>query len=437
MVLKELDRIRVKGCACGRDHVLPLDKILVGSGVITETPRIIKEYKAKKVFLLSDKNTYCAAGDMLCGLLGNSGIDYTSYSFDKDSLEPDERNVGLAVMHFDHSCDIIVGVGSGVVNDIGKILSAISNRPYIIVATAPSMDGYASATSSMTRDGLKITLPARSADVIIGDTDILCRAPLKMLKSGLGDMIAKYVSVCEWQMSHLITGEYYCGEIAGLVRDSLRQCVELAPRLLKRDPETVTAVFKGLIICGVAMNYAGLSRPASGVEHYFSHIWDMRGAAFGTPVEFHGLQCAVGTLMAVRLYEKLKAQVPDREKALAYVRSFDLCAWNEKLREFLGKGAESMISLEKREKKYDVEKHKRRLDIIINNWDELLKIMDDLPSSKEIEEILDCMEAPKTLEEIGQSAGILPMTFKASKDLRDKYVLSRLAWDLGIIDEIC
>ncbi|MCI9141427.1 MAG: sn-glycerol-1-phosphate dehydrogenase [Lachnospiraceae bacterium] len=52
----------------------------------------------------------------------------------------------------------------------------------------------------------------------------------------------------------------------------LRHCVELAPRLLKRDPETVTAVFKGLIICGVAMNYAELSRPASGVEHYFSHI---------------------------------------------------------------------------------------------------------------------------------------------------------------------
>ncbi len=437
MVFEELNQIKKHGCACGKDHTASIDRVEVGGGAVGILPDILKEYRAKKVFVLSDKNTYRAAGQKVYDILAESGVEIVAYSFENDMLEPNEENVGLAVMNFDNSCDAVIGVGSGVINDIVKILSAVSGKPYIIVATAPSMDGYASATSSMTMKGLKISLPSKSADVIIGDTDILCQAPLKMLKSGFGDMIAKYVSICEWRIAHLITGEYYCEEIAAPVRAALRQCVVLAPKLLARDPETVAAVFKGLVICGAAMSYAGLSRPASGVEHYLSHIWDMRGAAFGTPVELHGIQCAVGTLIAVRMYEKIKQITPDRQKALDYVRRFDIDEWNGALREFLGKASESMIALEKKEQKYSVKKHAERLDVIINNWDRILSIInDELPSPDETEAILDCIQAPKTAEEIGQSAELLPMTFKATKDIRDKYVLSRLAWDLGVLDEI-
>ena len=96
-------------------------------------------------------------------------------------------------MHFDPNCDLIIGVGSGVINDISKILSNISGRKYIIVATAPSMDGYASATSSMSLDGLKVSINSRCPDVIIGDVNVLKWAPEHMLKAGLGDMLAKYI----------------------------------------------------------------------------------------------------------------------------------------------------------------------------------------------------------------------------------------------------
>ena len=140
-------------------------------------------------------------------------------------MEPDETNVGLAIMHFDPSVDAVLGVGSGVVNDISKIVSNISNKFYCIVGTAPSMDGYASATSSMTRDGLKISLPSKCADLIVGDIDILCNAPIKMMVSGLGDMLAKYISIAEWRISNLINGEYYCETIAQLVRTALKKCV--------------------------------------------------------------------------------------------------------------------------------------------------------------------------------------------------------------------
>lgn len=435
MSMEQMYAMNGKRCSCGKVHGFQV-KVVTGEGVVSQIPQLIEAYHAKKVYMLSDVNTQKAAGEQVCSLLEKAGITYVSHCFQNGALEPDEASVGSAIMHYPLDADLILTVGSGVLNDIGKIVSAVSGKPYIIVATAPSMDGYASATSSMTRDGLKISLPSRSADVIVGDTEILRRAPLDMMRSGLGDMLAKYVSICEWRISHLITGEYYCEEIASLIRGAVKRCVDNAKGLLERQEAAVQAVFEGLVIGGVAMNYAGLSRPASGVEHYISHVLDMRGAEFGTPVAFHGTQCAVGTWIAVGLYEKLKGITPNREKALSFAKAFDYAAWCKTLRSLLGKGAESMIALEAKEKKYDIALHEKRLDVILENWDEILKIVDEeLPQLSALEALLDNMEMPKTLAQIGTADNMLDVIFGATKDIRDKYVLSRLAWDLGVIDE--
>ena len=95
-----------------------------------------------------------------------------------------------------------------------------------------------------------------------------------------------------------------------------------------------------------------------------------------------------------------------------------------------------MIALEEKEQKYNKESHRARLEVILSNLDGILQIMDEeLPAAEDLEKLLDTIEAPKSLEEIGISSQLLPMIFKSTKDIRDKYVLSRLAWDLGILDE--
>ena len=425
-------------CACGKMHCVDIDEILIGKGVVNKLPELVKKYGANKPFVLADKNTFAVAGDLVCKRLKDNGIDYVKYVFSGDQLEPNEETVGSAVMHYDASCDLIIGIGSGVINDIGKILSNITGKKYIIVGTAPSMDGYASATSSMNMDGLKVSLNSRAADVIIGDTDILKTAPLHMLRSGIGDMLAKYVSIAEWRIAHLITGEYYCEQVADLIRKALDKCVSNAEDLMKREDKAIEAVFEGLVIGGIAMAYAGVSRPASGVEHYFSHIWDMRGLEFGTQVDLHGIQCAMGTWQAVRLYEKLKTVTPDEIKAKTYVYSFCYENWKSELRAFLGNSAETMIAQEARENKYDKSTHPARFSKITENWDSIIQILDEeLPSTQKLDEILNTIGISKDLQTIGVDSQTAKMTFKATKDIRDKYVLSRLAWDLGLLDELC
>ena len=436
MGMEKMHQMNGMLCYCGKYHRFEA-KVEVGPGAIGKLPQYLEQFGAKKVYLLSDCNTWAAAGCRVEALITGYGVKCLSYSFPQEHLEPDEAAVGSAIMHFSADCDLVVAVGSGVINDIGKIVASTAKLPYIIVGTAPSMDGYASATSSMTRDGLKISLPSKGADVIIGDTDILCQAPPVMMKAGLGDMLAKYVSICEWRIAHLLTGEYYCPEIAELVRSALAQCVRQADGLLKREESAVRAVFEGLVITGVAMNYAGLSRPASGVEHYISHCLDMRGVEFGTPMALHGIQCAVGTRIAAALYEKLRAVTPDRQKALDYVAAFDLEDWNRQLRDYLGKGAESMIALEQKERKYDPARHAQRLETILSRWEELLAIMqEEVPALKQIDILLDTINCPKYLHQIGTQDSDAGMLLRCSKDIRDKYVLSRLFWDLGILDEM-
>jgi len=414
----------------------PTCRILIGAGAVEQLPGIMEELQADSAYVFADRNTYAAAGEQVCQLLQGAGVAVGRHIFRAESLEPNAHSVGLAAMCVDPKCNVIIGVGSGVINDIGKIVANLTGKPYIIVATAPSMDGYASATSSMEREGLKVSIGSKCPDVIIGDTRILSRAPEKMLASGLGDMLAKYVSICEWRISHLINGEYYNANIADMVRLALKKCVDHAEGLLKREPEAVEAVFEGLIICGVAMSYAGISRPASGCEHYISHVLDMRAAQFHTPTDTHGFQCAMGTLLTVRIYEMLKGITPDRQKALSYVADFSYENWCCHLRTLLGAGAQTMIDLEKREGKYNSQAHAQRLERLLANWEEILQILEqELPSSATVERLLDRLHVPKSLGDMGIQEELLPEILGATRDIRDKYVLSRLLWDLGISPE--
>lgn len=422
-------------CGCGKKHFALVKDVIIEKGALSKLVPLVKNYGGTKAFLLADENTWKAAGERVFKDLEEAGISVSKYLFGKDPVEPDEKAVGSAVMHFDLNCDIIIGVGSGVINDIGKILAAMTGFKYIIVGTAPSMDGYASATSSMARDGLKVSLNSKCPDAVLADLDVLCQAPMRMIQAGVGDLIAKYISICEWRLAQLIVGEYYCDTVAKLVKAALKKCVDSADKLVQRDADAVAAVMEGMVISGIAANYAGVSRPASGVEHYFSHVWDMRGLEFGTNVDLHGIQCGVAVLLSLKAYNYLRNITPDKEKALNFVKNFSFESYCGFLRENMGGGAQAMIDGELKEHKYDAEKHKARLEIILDNWDKICAVIDEeLPLYEQVESLLKSIGAPTSPTEFGISEKEIKNACVITKDIRDKYVVTRLLWDLGELD---
>ena len=418
--------------SCGRIHSGLLRDCVIRRGAIDALPSLLAKYGAGNPFVLCDRDTFRAAGERVCAVLEEAGIPYALHVVQRTKPAPDERIVGEAVMSCPVDCGAVIAVGGGVLNDTGKFVAAAKNVPDIIVGTAPSMDGFASATSAMELEGLKVSLNSRCPDAVVADPEILAAAPVHMVRSGIGDMLAKFVSLAEWKIAALLFGEYYCETVASIVRQALVVCMEAAPAAVNGEGEAAARVTEGLVLSGLCMNYAGISRPASGMEHYISHVLDMRALAFGTPADLHGIQCGIASLVVVREYEKLAGYAPDRERALAFAGKHDMAARNAWLRERLGAGAEAMIRLERKEGKYDPEKHKIRLEKILAHWDGIRAVIAELPSSTELEAFMKKIGHPTSFSEIGVSEEDARQAFLMAGDIRDKYVLGRLLWDLGI-----
>ena len=435
--LRELMELKTFDCSCDKRHQLNLQQVEIGCGAIERLPEILRQFGIRRPYLIADLTTWEVAAKNVGEILAKAGIGYSMFVFQSERPEPDESAVGLAAMAFDTGCDAILAVGSGSIGDISKVVARTSDRPLITIATAPSMDGFASPTGSMIMNGLKSTVPGVCPVAIIGDLDILTKAPARMLQAGLGDMLAKPVALCEWRISHLINDEYYCPNVAALMRRSAQKCFDSAEGLSRRDPSSTADILEGLILSGVAMTYAGITRPASGIEHYFSHIWDMKALQEHRMPDFHGIQVGIGTVQALRIYQEVLKIQPDVEKAQRYVREFDKVGWEAFLREFLPATAEEMIRRANQEARFDLAKHAIRLNKMTSHWHQIQQIIrDELPDLNSVQANLRMLGAPISPEEIGIDLLTQKKTFLATKDLRSKYMAGSLLWDLGMLDEI-
>ncbi len=425
-------------CSCGRHHDTELKYLKIGPGAVKHLAQALDKLNVHKPFIVCDKNTYVAAWDRVEPVLTQAGVNYTLFIMPGEHLEPDEHAVGSLCMAFDKSCDIIMAIGSGVVNDCCKVLAHTAGLRSMVVATAPSMDGYASNSSSMIQNRVKVTLYNACPSAIIADVDILKNAPQRMLWAGLGDMLAKYVSICEWRISSLVTGEYYCENVAGLVRQSLKKCVDAAQGLNRREEAAVQSVVEGLVLSGMAMGFARISRPASGLEHYFSHIWEMMALDRGTPYELHGIQVGVGTYLTLKLYEDIRKLAPDKQKAEAFITAFSNHAWEAEMRAIFG-GAADAIILNEQEKyqKNTPDAHRTRLANTLAHWEEIQNIIqEELPSASGIERLMQGLGMPTRPKDIGVSDADAFAALIGSRDVRDKYLTSSLLWDLGVLKEM-
>lgn len=436
MSLKELIRPEGFDCECGRHHVCALQYLKIGRGAVESVPEMLAAMGKKRPFVVCDQNTYEVAGRRVCEILDRAGVEHGLYVIPGKRISPAEWEVGSALMHYDPRCDMLLGVGSGVVNDTCKVLAHAIGVPSAIVGTAPSMDGYASNSSSMEVNHVKVSLYNHAPVGILLDSEILAQAPMRMLWAGLGDMVAKYIAVCEWRISHIVTGEFYCESIAQMMRSALKKIVDASDGITKRDPDAIQSIAEGLVVAGMAMAYAEISRPASGLEHYFSHMWEMMALERGVPYDLHGIQVGVGTVLSMKLYRKIRQIQPDRAKAEAHMNAFSRADWEAQVRRIFGKTADEIIAIEDKTHKNDPARHAKRLDNLVNHWDEILKIIDEeLPDYDALYQTMAKTGMPMRPSEIDVPMDDVVDAFIGARDIRDKYLSCSFLWDLGLTDE--
>tara|TARA_B100000674_G_scaffold72782_1_gene50285 strand:- start:363 stop:1430 length:1068 start_codon:yes stop_codon:yes gene_type:complete len=274
-----------------RSMVLPR-MVVTGPGVLEQIPAIIAELDIpERGLIVCDTNTLDIAGNKVIEYLEAGGHPMSKVEIKGANIEELER-----VEAFSDKIDFLVGLGGGRPIDIAKQAGFNNDIPFISIPTAASHDGFGSARASIRRDGRKTSMQAIPPVAVVADTEIISKAPKRLLGAGVGDIISNQTAVLDWKLAGQ-KADYseYAAALSEMAAELVEKDIE---KVASGKEEGVRLVVKALISSGVAMSIAGTSRPASGGEHKFSHWLDSN---HDNPA-LHGEQCGVGSIVTMFLH---------------------------------------------------------------------------------------------------------------------------------------
>ncbi|WP_182187708.1 sn-glycerol-1-phosphate dehydrogenase [Pectinatus frisingensis] len=423
-------------CECGREHYMNVDKVIIGNGVINQVADIVEEYKSKHPLIVADSHTYKVAGSLVENLLKQKGVDYKTviYTVDRD-LVPDEQAMGKLILAVDNSTDFLIAVGSGVLNDLTKYISGRTGIRSMIVATAPSMDGFVSDTSALTIDNLKTSVPCALPKVVLGDVDILKKAPERMILAGLGDMIGKCSALVDWQLSRIINDEYYCPATAKISADAIQKCIDNIDGVKTRSDAAIGNIMDGLLRTGIAMSYVNNSRPASGSEHHLSHYWEMMFLFQGKEALLHGTKVGLTSILVGKIYETFTQEKVDFAAAIDAAKKFDEAEWEQDIKRLYGKAAPGILRNAAKDKRNSVENRIKRIEKIRDNFDKIIALAKTAKTAAFIENIMKRAGAPLRPQDVGVDETIVHNSMMIAKEVRQRYTILNMLSDLGLTEK--
>src|SRR5579859_2613666 len=282
--------------------------VVIERGALTASAAVFDQaFGDQAAVLIADQHTFAVAGPAVREQLGSRHpLAEPLILPGTPTLYAQEEHVATVATWLQQSNAIPVAIGSGTINDLTKLAAHRSGRPYMVVATAASMDGYTAFGAAITRNGFKQTMACPAPRAVIADLDVLTRAPAAMTAAGYGDLLGKLTAGGDWLIADALGIEPIQPAVWAMVQGSLRDWLAGPELLPGNDPQAVARLVEGLILTGLAMQAHQSSRPASGSEHQFSHLWEMQEQAHG--VISHGFKVGVGSVAAAALYEELCRQ---------------------------------------------------------------------------------------------------------------------------------
>jgi len=404
-------------CPCGRHHRCDIQFVDIRKGAIASLTGLCRD--VEKILLVADENTYAAAGAQTEAALTGKAVTRVIFT-GKTVLIPNEVAVERVTAALGDA-QRIIGIGSGVIQDLCKYVSFQSGVPYYVVATAPSMDGYTSTGAAMIMGGMKVTYAAGLPDAIVADTDVLRNAPMEMIRAGYGDIVGKYSALNDWKLSKVVNNEYFCQDIYDLTFQMVHKTLDLAEGLTRRDEESVRVLMEALIIVGIAMSFAGSSRPASGSEHHLSHYFEITGIVRNEPYFPHGIDVAYSTVITAALREKLLS-TPWPETQYRPSRE----VYKAEVARIYGPVAEGCIALQDKVGLYE----KDMLSVYRTKETEIREVLSEMPKASQIEAMLNAVGLDmKEFYEMYSEKKIADAILYA-KELKDRYTVLWMHYDM-------
>jgi glycerol-1-phosphate dehydrogenase [NAD(P)+] len=419
-------------CDCGRVHHVPVRRFVYEYGAVDTLPQIIGQdcANARRAAVVADVRTWEVCGRQVEETLRKAGINTARVLVpDRPNAGPmcDDGTVQLLVQQL--RCvepDLVVAVGSGVINDLSKWAAFQLEIPYLVVATAASMNGYSSANVAPTVGGVKLLIEARAPAAVLAEPRIIEQSPAEMLAAGFGDTIAKHQSTADWVMNRSLSGEYFCKFCAGIVTRLEPLYLAHPEDIRDRRPEAVAGLFEALFWTGMAMTLMGTSVPASGGEHLFSHTLDMIAELRGERHDLHGRQVGLGTVLSAALYERVLAL--GRPVLKPMPPAIDDRLWSVP-------SVAAAVAQQYQSKQQRLEPIRQRIaqrDI----WDRLrTELGAEAKSPETIHTWLKRAGAAGSMADIGCSRERIKAAILHMHEIRQRFTIVDLAWLCGILPE--
>ncbi|MCF3932427.1 sn-glycerol-1-phosphate dehydrogenase [Acuticoccus sp. M5D2P5] len=411
-------------------------EIAVGNAILADAPAVLRRHFGDgPAMVVADENTFAAAGKAVVERLEAAGVDVATHILPARPRPKPTVELGRSIA--DALGDRTpISVGSGVLNDVTKYAAHSRDRAYLCIATAASMDGYSSAGAPLSDQGFKKTIPCRAPHAILADLDVIARAPAEMSGWGYGDLAGKVPAGGDWLIADALGIEPIDDVAWPLVQDNLAGWLSAPGAVKAGEPKALADLFVGLTLSGLAMEFHGTSRPASGADHQIAHMWEMEGLTLDGERVSHGACVSIGTLAALRLFDWLLDKdltalpIDDVVAAAASIdtKRAEIASLMD------GTLAERAI-VETEAKHADPETHRARLHTLKETWPTLKeRLASHLKRTAEMERLLREAGAPTTPREIGINPEHLRTTVHAARFIRSRYTILDLIEECGLFE---
>ncbi len=411
-----------------------------GPDMLHEFPAFFREqFPQRKAIVVCDQITWEIAGKEVFQDLRTHGLSGTDpFIFPEKRPYAEFGNVLLLDEALKGNDFIPVAVGSGTINDLTKLSSFRNNRPYLCIATAASMDGYTAYGASISFEGNKQTFSCPAPQAVFADISIIREAPALMTASGYADLFAKVTAGADWILADALGIEPIDQLAWSIVQNGLKRALADPKGAREGKEEAIMPLMDGLILGGFAMQWMQASRPASGAEHQFSHLWNMEHHTYQGEMPSHGFQVGVATLAIAALYEKLLQSPVDQLDVQEACRNWP--DWGEReatIREMFGQTDFLEIAInQSRAKHISRDELAVQLESLKRDWPMIRnRLSAQLLPSDEVRRKLMLVGAPTDPQEIGISAARMKMAFSRAQCIRSRFTILDLAVRTGYLKQ--
>lgn len=411
--------------------------VVVEQEALRQVARLATEMLPGRRFLaVADPNTFAAAGRQVQHDLDAAGLlaGEPCILDGKPKVSPRVEHAHRIAEALRTADAVPIAVGSGVVNDLAKYAAALAERPYVCVATAASMDGYSASGAALLDRGFKRTFQCAPPVAVIADLDVIARAPAAMAAWGYGDLAGKAAAGGDWLLAEAAGEEPVDAAVWQMVQGGLPDWLAAPQRIAAGEPEALRGLVEGLVVSGLAMQDYGTSRPASGSDHQFAHLWEMEKLAVdGAPVA-HGACVGVGCIASLALFAwLLRCDLSRIDVDALALRRPDWAEVDREVRLAFGDPAIVANALEEmRAKHHPTERVAERLRHLRERWPTLsARLQRTLPSAAQMRDRLTQLRGAASPEAIGLTRDRLARDYLRARLIRRRYTIFDVLSDLG------